>query len=71
MSHKGRSHGKIDKTVISTVPLFDKSDVKHYWHSRSPQERLEYMEILRRTNYGNKAAARLQRVFELVEKAWR
>ena len=47
MSHKDRSHVKIDKTVISTAPLFDKSDLKHYWHSRSPQERLEYMEMLR------------------------
>lgn len=58
---------KIDKTAVSTAPLFDKSDLKTYWHSRSPHERLQHIEILRQMNYGHKASSRLQRVLEFAE----
>ncbi len=59
---------RIDKTAISTATLFDKSDLKTYWHSRTPHERLQYIEILRRTNYGYNAASRLRRVLEIAER---
>ncbi len=58
---------KINKKVLSTAPLFDKSDLTLYWHSRTPHERLQYIEILRQMNYGYYAASRLQRVLEFAE----
>lgn len=60
---------KIDKTALSIVSSFEEADKqdKEYWHSRTPYERLAYMELLRRINYGNAATARLQRVLEIVE----
>lgn len=62
---------RLDKTALSLAPLFDDSDEKTYWLSRSPQERLRYMEILRRINYGHRATVRLQRVLELAQNTWR
>jgi hypothetical protein len=61
---------KIDKSALSFISSFEEADKqdKEYWHSRTPYERLEYMELLRRINYGTAATARLQRVLEIVEK---
>ncbi len=61
---------KIDKTAVSTASLFDKSDLKIYWHSCTPHERLRYIEILRQINYGDTASSRLQRVLEFAESTW-
>jgi hypothetical protein len=57
---------KLDKTTLTVAPLFDNSDEKAYWLSRTPEERLRHIEALRWINYGNHATARLQRVLELV-----
>jgi hypothetical protein len=62
---------KIDKTALSLVPGFDTSDEKLYWLSRTPTERLQPIEVLRRINYGHHATARLQRVLEVAQHAWR
>lgn len=59
---------KIDRTVFSVASLFDDSDEKAYWLSRTPQERLRHMELLRRINYGRRATARLQRFFEFAQR---
>ena len=59
---------RLDRTAFSLAPAFDESDVKEYWHKRTPAERLAYMEILRRMNYGDKATAGLQRVFEITKR---
>lgn len=41
---------------------------RDYWRTRSPQERLEALELLRQITYGyDPAATRLQRIFEIVE----
>jgi hypothetical protein len=61
---------KLDKTKIITVKLDDDSEEKDYWISRTPQERFEYIELLRQINYGDNATARLQRVFEVVKCEW-
>jgi hypothetical protein len=61
---------KLDKTALSVVPGFDTPDEKAYWLSRTPSERLQHMEVLRRINYGHHATARLQRVFEVAQYAW-
>jgi hypothetical protein len=62
---------RLDKSSFAVVPLFDDSDEVEYWHTRTPHERLEHMELLRRINYGDQATARLQRVLEVVERPWR
>jgi len=62
---------RLDKTAFSVVSSFEEADKqdKEYWHSRTPLERLQYMELLRRINYGSNATARLQRVLEIAERA--
>jgi len=61
---------KLDKTVFSIVTSFEEADEedRKYWHSRTPIERLQHTEYLRRINYGDSATARLQRVLEIVER---
>ena len=59
---------KIDRTAFLVSSLFDDSDEKTYWLSRTPHERLQHMEMLRRINYGHQATARLQRFFEIAER---
>jgi hypothetical protein len=62
---------RIDRTAFSVVSSFEEADKqdKEYWFSRTPYERLQYMELLRRINYGLVAATRLQRVLEITERA--
>ena len=62
---------KIDKTALSLAPCFDTADEKAYWLSRTPSERLQHIEVLRRINYGHHATARLQRVLEVAQHARR
>jgi hypothetical protein len=59
---------KMDKTVITVSSLFDESDEKAYWLSRTPQERLQHVEFLRQMNYGYTTAERLQRVLEITQR---
>ena len=61
---------RLDKTAFSIVSSFEEADRqdKEYWLSRTPLERLQYMELLRRINYGTNATARLQRVLEIAER---
>ncbi len=62
---------KLDKTAFSVVSSFEEADRQDedYWRSRTPVERLQHMELLRRINYGYDSTARLQRVLEIVERA--
>jgi hypothetical protein len=61
---------KIDRTAFSIVSSFEEADKqdKEYWLSRTPIERMQRMELLRRINYGSNATARLQRVLEITER---
>lgn len=70
VSRNDPPESRLDRTVLSTVPLFDESEVKGYWHACTPHERLQHLEILRQMNYGHKAAARLQRVLETTRVSW-
>jgi hypothetical protein len=62
---------RMNKKIISVVSSFEEADRqdKEYWLSRTPLERLQHMELLRRINYGSNATARLQRVLEIAERA--
>jgi hypothetical protein len=58
----------LDRSAFSVGFLGDESDEKEYWHSKTPQERLQAMELMRRMSYGyDRCTARLQRVLEVVE----
>ncbi|MBU2447218.1 MAG: hypothetical protein KJ666_16820 [Bacteroidetes bacterium] len=59
---------KIDKEAFSTASLFDQSDEKEYWLSKTPSERIQALEFLRQIMYGyDPFTARLQRVFEVAK----
>jgi hypothetical protein len=59
---------KIDKTAFLVKSLFDESDDRAYWMSKTPDERIEAIELMRQINYGyNPITARLQRVLEFAE----
>ena len=63
-----QSSFKVDRKALSVASLQDETDERVYWHSRTPQERLRQVEMLRRINYGHRATARLQRVLEITER---
>jgi len=62
---------RLNKKVISILSSFEEADKQdeEYWRSRTPIERLQHMELLRRINYGYDSTARLQRVLEIAERA--
>jgi hypothetical protein len=60
---------RLDKTVFSFT-AFDEADGDDidYWHSKTPTERIEALECLRRCVWGDKAIdAGVQRVFEFAQ----
>ena len=60
---------RLDKSVLEVTDIEDDSADREYWLSRTPQERLLGLEMLRRFNYGEKAtSARLQRLLEITER---
>lgn len=57
---------KMDKTAFSVASLYDESDEKQYWLSKTPHERLLAVEFLRQIAYGyDPSSERLQRVLEV------
>ncbi len=69
---KAASSLKIDKSFVSVSRLTDIPDDKTYWLSKTPYERIQAVDTLRRLNYGERqSTARLQRVFEITQRAAR
>jgi hypothetical protein len=66
-SIRQKDYQKIDKTKLVITSLEDKTDDRTYWLSWSPGKRFQHIEMLRLLNYGDKAASRLQRFFEVAE----
>lgn len=60
---------RLDRNTFSVVTLAEKGDDdKAYWATKTPEERLEALELLRQIMYGyDPLAERLQRVFTVVE----
>ena len=59
---------KIDKGVLSIISLSEESDEREYWHSKTPYERLESIELMRQINYGyDPTTSRVQRVLEVAQ----
>lgn len=62
---------KMDKSAFSVVSLDDESDEKAYWQTKTPQERLAALELLRQIMYGyDPVTARVERVIEFVDAPW-
>lgn len=61
---------KIDRSAFSVVSLDEQDeDVKQYWKSKTPHERLVALETTRRMLYGeDSTSAGLQRVLEIVKR---
>jgi hypothetical protein len=58
---------KIDKKILSVASLFEPSDERAYWLSRTPHERLQAAELMRQIVYGyDPSTTRLQRVLEIA-----
>jgi hypothetical protein len=61
---------KIDRTAFTVASLFDQSDEKSYWLSKTPYERLQAVELMRQIIYGyDPSATRLQRVLEITQRS--
>ncbi|MBN1796905.1 MAG: hypothetical protein JW804_09555 [Sedimentisphaerales bacterium] len=58
---------KVRRDVFKVSSIFEPSDDKEYWLSKTPEERLEAVELMRRIIYGDEATKRLQRVLEIVQ----
>ncbi len=58
----------LDKTALKVTSLFEESDEKAYWLSKTPAERLLAMEFMRQIAYGHDPSiARLQRIFAVYQ----
>ncbi|MBN2182032.1 MAG: hypothetical protein JW715_08960 [Sedimentisphaerales bacterium] len=61
---------KVQRTAFSTGSVFDKSDEKAYWLSKTPAERLQAVELMRQIIYGyDPSTTRLQRVLEVTQRS--
>jgi hypothetical protein len=59
---------RMDRTTLTVASLTDESDDRDFWLSKTPDERLAAMELLRAINYGyDPASARLQRVLSVAQ----
>ena len=59
---------KVDRTAFSVASLRSPDDSVAWWRSRSVDERLQGIELLRRTFYGvAETGGRLQRVLEVAQ----
>jgi hypothetical protein len=58
---------RLDRSALSVASLNDPSDEREYWLSKTPEERLQAVELMRQIFYGyDPATTRLQRIFEVV-----
>ena len=61
---------RMDKEEFSVLSSFEEANEadKAYWHSKTPRERMEALELMQQINYGyDPTTERLQRVLEIVE----
>ena len=65
---------QMDKTAFSVASLLDRDeldeDEKAYWLSKTPQERLQALELMRQIVYGyDPSSTRLQKVLTIAKLA--
>jgi hypothetical protein len=60
---------KVKRDAFIVMSLFEESDEKSYWFSKTPYERLAAIELMRQIIYGyDPSTTRLQRVFEITQR---
>lgn len=66
---KDSSDIKFDKVAFDAAPLSEAEEQdKAYWLSKTPQERFQALELMRRLKYGEDATARIDKTkFEAVQ----
>lgn len=58
----------VDRSALSVSGLHEGSDEKDYWLSKTPEERLQALELMRQILYGyDPSTARLQRVLTVTQ----
>jgi hypothetical protein len=57
---------KIDTTAFSVAAGFNAKIKNEYWRSRTPEERINAVEIMREINYGSSYSRSIQRFFEIA-----
>jgi len=66
----GLTEQRLNKTVFQVFTSFEDADKadRDFWHSRTPDERLAALELMRQSAYGydDPTTSRLQRVLEIV-----
>jgi hypothetical protein len=59
---------RLDRSAFEIGSIYDDREEVEYWRAKSPEERMEALELMRQMIYGyDPATTRLQRVFEVVE----
>ena len=57
------------KNTFTITSLFEQSDEKLYWLSKTPYERLQALELMRQIIYGyDPSSTRLQRILEITQR---
>lgn len=60
---------KVKRDAFIVMSLFEESDEKSYWFSKTPYERLAAVEFMRQIIYGyDPSTTRLQRVFKITQR---
>ena len=60
---------KMNKTSISIASGFEEANDRDYWHSKTPIQRLEALELMRQIIYGyHPSSDRLQRVLTVTAR---
>jgi hypothetical protein len=60
---------KVKRDAFIVKSLFEESDEKSYWFSKTPYDRLTAVEFMRQIIYGyDPSTTRLQRVFEITQR---
>lgn len=62
---------RVERTALSVASFDDADDDVAYWWSRTPEERLAHVEVLRRINYGDQTTGRLKWILEVALVPWR
>jgi len=61
---------KVNRRVFEVTSLFEQTDEKRFWLTRTPAERLQAVERMRQVLYGyDPSTARLQRVLEIAQRS--
>jgi hypothetical protein len=59
---------KVRRDAFKIGSLLEPSDEREYWLSKTPQQRLEAVELMRHIIYGDSTSKRLQRVLEVTQR---